>query len=105
MVAGTAQRIALDGRLDQDNAAARLAASENWFGGGQPLIVDLAGVERADSAGVALLLAWQRRAIASGVDLQFANIPAGIRAFIDLCGLTSVLSVEYPDNSAGADSG
>lgn len=98
----TAQRIALEGRLDQDNAAARLADSEGWFGGGQSLIVDLAGVERADSAGVALLLAWQRRAIASGADLQFTNIPAGIRAFIDLCGLASILPVEDSGNSATA---
>lgn len=93
MDTGSARRITIDGRLDQGSAAGRLVDSEGWFDGQQSLIIDLAQVERADSAGAALLLAWQRRAIATGVELDFIHIPASIRAIVDISGLASVLPI------------
>ncbi|NNC23884.1 STAS domain-containing protein [Salinisphaera sp. USBA-960] len=94
----SARRIAVDGSLDQVSAPARLAESKTWFATSEPLTLDLAGVEHADSAGAALLLAWQRRAAAAGVALTFANTPASIRGIAHVCGLDPVLLIA-PDES------
>lgn len=47
---------------------------------GTVLIVDLDGVERADSAGLALLVECLRAARARGGDLRFLNVPAQLVA-------------------------
>ena len=54
-------------------------------------VFDLAGVRAADSSGVALLLAWQRRARDAGQKLTFINVPANIDALANLYGLDGVL--------------
>lgn len=83
----------VDGQLDVDNVPARLRESTGWFDGGQTLI-DLSGVTRADSAGVALLLEWMRDADAAGGRLRFVNAPAQIRAIIDFCALGDVIPLD-----------
>jgi len=67
--------------LEQGNAA--IQAGETEF--------DLGGVRAVDSSGVALLLAWQRRARDAGQKLTFINVPANIDALINLYGLDGVL--------------
>lgn len=67
--------------LEQGNAAIR--AGETVF--------DLGGVRSVDSSGVALLLAWQRRARDAGQKLTFINVPANIDALVNLYGLDGVL--------------
>lgn len=54
-------------------------------------VFDLGGVRAADSSGVALLLAWQRRAREAGQKLTFINVPANIDALANLYGLDGVL--------------
>ncbi len=70
-----------DAALEQGIAAIR--AGETVF--------DLGGVRAADSSGVALLLAWQRRARDAGRKLTFINVPANIDALANLYGLDGVL--------------
>ena len=55
-------------------------------------VFDLGGVRAADSSGVALLLAWQRRASDAGQKLTFINVPANIDALAHLYGLDGVLA-------------
>ena len=55
-------------------------------------VFDLGGVRAADSSGVALLLAWQRRARDAGQKLTFINVPANIDALTQLYGLEGVLA-------------
>lgn len=55
-------------------------------------VFDLGGVRHADSSGVALLLAWQRRARDAGQKLTFINVPSNIDALTALYGLDGLLA-------------
>ncbi|MBQ5938682.1 lipid asymmetry maintenance protein MlaB [Massilia sp. ZL223] len=54
-------------------------------------VFDLAGIQAADSSGVAMLLAWQRRAQAAGQRLRFINMPDNVRKLAALYGVDSLL--------------
>ena len=54
---------------------------------------DLAAVSEVDSAAVALLLAWQRQAIAQGGRLALSNVPAGIASLARLYGVDTLLDL------------
>ncbi|ROO27141.1 sulfate transporter [Salinisphaera orenii MK-B5] len=87
---------AVSGELDAETAPRRLRDSEHWFDRGAETVIDLSGVTRVDSAGVALLLAWVRDARAAGASLRFVNAPAQMRAIIDFCALNDVIPVGEP---------
>jgi phospholipid transport system transporter-binding protein len=55
------------------------------------LAADLHGVTRADSAGLALLLAWRAGCKAKGHDLYFTNVPDRLLALAKLTGAESLL--------------
>lgn len=84
-------RWVLAGPLTINNVAAVLAASI-----GVPLPttgrVDLKGVDPVDSAGVAVLLEWKRRAAAEGVALAFEDIPPTMASLAELYGVDGLLS-------------
>ena len=84
-------RWVLTGPLTINNVAGVLAASV-----GVPLPttgrVDLKGVDPVDSAGVAVLLEWKRRAVAEGVDLAFENVPPTMASLAELYGVDGLLS-------------
>ena len=67
--------------LEQGTAA--IGAGETVF--------DLGGVKAADSSGVALLLAWQRRAVAAGHRLTFINVPDNVQKLASLYGVDTLL--------------
>jgi phospholipid transport system transporter-binding protein len=54
--------------------------------------IDLKGVEPVDSAGVAALLEWKRRALAEGVELAFENVPPTMASLAELYGVDGLLS-------------
>ncbi|GAB3678934.1 STAS domain-containing protein [Salinisphaera aquimarina] len=81
----------LSGELDAETVPRRLRESENWFERGEETVIDLSGVTRADSAGVALLLEWVRDAQTNQASLSFVNAPAQMRAIIDFCALNDVI--------------
>jgi phospholipid transport system transporter-binding protein len=54
-------------------------------------VFDLGGVKAADSSGVAMLLAWQRRAQQAGQRLSFINVPENVRTLAALYGVDSLL--------------
>jgi phospholipid transport system transporter-binding protein len=82
---------ALAGPLTIGNVASVLAASI-----GMPLPstgrVDLKGVDPVDSAGVAILLEWKRRALAEGMQLAFENVPPTMVSLAELYGVGELLS-------------
>ena len=84
-------RWVLAGPLTINNVAGVLAASA-----GVPLPttgrVDLKGVDPVDSAGVAVLLEWKRRALAEGVQLAFENVPPTMVSLAELYGVDELLS-------------
>jgi len=57
------------------------------------ILIDLHGVERADSAGVALLIEWQRMAGQQQKAIRFHNIPEQMLAIARLSGVDELLSL------------
>ena len=67
-------------------AAARAGMGpERWREGA--LAFDLGGVRTADSAGLALLVSWQRAARREGGGIHFRGTPPALRAIAGLCGV------------------
>ena len=85
------ERWMLSGALSMDSAAGVLAASREV-----PLpasgVISLDGVDRVDSAGVAVLLAWKRRAAMEGKSLSFAEVPPNLAALAELYGVAELLA-------------
>ena len=78
------------GPLTFDTVEAVRAAVGGEFaphGGDGPVILDLAAVEPADSAGLALVVEWHRAARRAGRRIHFRSVPGGLRAIAGLCGV------------------
>ena len=88
------EAVHISGELDADSVPARLRESEHYFVPGQDTVIDLSGITRADSAGVALLLDWLRQAKAAQASLTYRNAPAQMRAIIDFCALGDVVPLQ-----------
>lgn len=59
-----------------------------------PATLDLAGVERIDSAGIALVIEWARRARLSGAAMHLVNVPAGMTSLARTTGLDRLLNID-----------
>jgi phospholipid transport system transporter-binding protein len=55
------------------------------------LTIDLSGVTRADSAGMALLVEWQRLARAEGGKVKLVNMPPQVVRMVRVTGLEELL--------------
>ena len=78
------------GALTVDSAAAVLAASEDAE---LPAtgVITLRGLRAVDSAAIAVLLSWRRRAAAESKTLTFADVPASLVALAQLYGVEGLL--------------
>ena len=54
---------------------------------------DFAATQQADSAGVALLLCWQRAAQKRGVTLRLLNLPASLQSLAQLYDVAEFLAI------------
>lgn len=83
-------RWTVTGPLTVDSAAEVLEASQD-----APLpetgVVALGSVDTVDSAAVAVLLSWQKRARIEGRKLAFADVPASLAALAQLYGVQDLL--------------
>jgi phospholipid transport system transporter-binding protein len=87
--------IAVTGTLTFETVPRFYEESAAWLAGGEePLSVDLAGVARADSAGLALLLEWRQRSEAAGRRLVYVNPPEQLRHLARVSGLTQALGFD-----------
>ena len=84
--------IRVSGDLTFDSVPGMVAKTPKFTDGGK-IIVDLSGVEKADSAGLALLLGWIRNSRNAGSELHFSNVPAQIQSLVRVAGLESLLRV------------
>jgi len=87
-------RYVVSGELTFATVPAVWRETREWFSEGGAIAVDLAGVSRADSAGLALLLEWLRSAKQRGAPVVFEHMPAQIRAIARLSALESVLDMD-----------
>lgn len=85
----TTQTVA--GVLTFDTVSRLYKTSDSWFAGEGEMVIDLAQVTRADSAGLALMVEWLRRAQVAGRRLHFANIPEQMQTLIRVNGLQGAL--------------
>lgn len=95
MVTATVERdgdtLRVRGELDFDSVADLWAISEAMIRTEQILWIDLSGVRRSNSAGVALLVEWLRQAGRRQRELVFINIPAQMRSIIAIADLDTIL--------------
>lgn len=62
--------------------------------GQSDVVIDLGGIDHADSGAVALLLEWLRQGRECGTSIRFRGIPPQMRAIIDLSDLGQLLPLE-----------
>lgn len=89
--AGEAGRWRLRGALTFATVPALVGEGERVLAGGGEWRIDLAGVTQADSAGLALLMRWLRRAAAQGARLRYEHMPAQMQAIAHASGLEALL--------------
>lgn len=88
----TANRIELTGVLDHQSVAEVLAQSRDWFNGSD-LIISLQGISQTNSAGLAMLLEWQKIARHKQVSIQYHALPEQLRNIARAYGVDQLLPV------------
>ena len=83
----------LQGKLDYVSVPSVLRHAGVDMLGKAQLTVDLNGVTRADSAGLALLVEWLRESELAGNSINFVNVPAQLLSIARVCGLEEILSL------------
>lgn len=81
----------LHGELSFDSVPTLWRRSAELWRVEATVTVDLAGVARADSAGLALLADWARQARARGLTLTYHDMPEQMRDLARVSGLDRVL--------------
>lgn len=105
MKADPAGRLALSGRLNSAEVAALYRHSQDWRKHGLPQVIDLAGVEHADSSALALLLEWRAWAEQAGQPIRFINVPRSLCIMASLSQIESLLGWRTVDFDANEESG
>lgn len=92
------------GALDFESVPALYTHTDALLAAG-PIELDLAGVERANSAGVALLLEWRRQAHRRGVELHLRELPTQVLQIARLSDAEALVSgacaAPSPDATVG----
>jgi phospholipid transport system transporter-binding protein len=95
MTTATAARngdtLAIVGELDFASVADLWESTQPLFQAEPIRRIDLSSVHRSNSAGVALLAAWLHTAHHDQRQLVFVNVPAQMRAIIQVAGLETIL--------------
>lgn len=92
---------ALTGPVTFATAGALLDAGRAQFGGHSAIAVNLKGVSRVDSAGLALLLEWLRQARVGRRAMTFTALPEKLLAIARLSGVDGLLTGDY--SAVGSD--
>jgi phospholipid transport system transporter-binding protein len=86
-------RYALSGELGFASAPALWPQGERLFRtAGSVVELDLAGVVRADSAGLALLVTWQACAQSAGCTLRYTSVPERLLAIARISDADSLVA-------------
>ena len=71
----------------------RLVAEDPELAGNGELTVDLSGLTKVDSAGLALLLGWIRTIRQAGGEVKFSGIPVHLRSLVRIADLESLFGL------------
>jgi len=80
------------GTLDFDTAPEALEAVAPIVERGAVSRIDLGGVTRSNSAGLALMIEWLAVARRAGHALAFENVPEGLRQLAGVCQVDALIS-------------
>ena len=85
-------RIELSGVLDHASVSQVLAQSADWFGS-DAVHISLQGVTQSNSAGVALLLEWQKIARQKQLTIQYHALPEQMLNIARAYGVDQLLPI------------
>lgn len=88
---GADDRLVVAGELDFTTVVRLRETAQPLLGAGADVRIDLQGITRSDSAGLALLVDWMRAAQRLGKPIQFLNIPPQMLAIARVSSLDQVL--------------
>ncbi len=83
----------LSGEISYSNAALAIREAPQGIIGQAAAELDLKGLRRADSATLAVLIAWSARARRQGTKLRYTNAPAGLLNLARLCDVDELLAL------------
>ena len=83
-------RFAVNGELDKFSVPAFWRSTSGFLNSGN-ITIDLTGVRRCDSAGLALLIQWVREAGNQSVEISFTNLPDQLVHIAEASGLEDIL--------------
>ena len=83
----------VSGAITFTNAARVLAHVPQAPRTGTPLVIDLSALENADSATLAVLIAWAAAARGRGGKLLYQRAPQGLRNLARLCAVDVLLGL------------
>lgn len=87
-------KLKVGGELTFATVTGILGQSRELFAkAGESIEIELDGVERVDSAGLALLIEWMRMASAQGKTIRFFRLPEQMMAIAAASDLESILPV------------
>jgi phospholipid transport system transporter-binding protein len=86
-------RFCLEGVLDFGTVTRLAASGSDFLKRDARVDIDLAGVQAANSAGLALLLEWLDMARERGVSLTYRNLPESLLRIAAVSNLESMLPV------------
>ena len=92
-------RFALCGDMSFDTVERILRASEKLFDDQSDIEVDLSGVAKTDSAGLALLLEWIASAKHSKREIRFAEVPVKVLEIAQTTEVDDFLKRFYSSSS------
>jgi phospholipid transport system transporter-binding protein len=81
----------VSGELGFATVPGLLSSTARSMRGEGAIEVDLAGVTRADSAGLALLIEWTAASDRVGRKIRFIHVPAQLLSIARVCGLEEIL--------------
>lgn len=94
LVASAPGRFQVTGEMIFATVPALAARSGALFADAGEVTIDLGAVERADSAGLALLVEWLRQARSADRALRFSRVPEQMLAIARVSGLEAVLPLD-----------
>ena len=83
----------VSGAISYANAAQALVHAPQAARAGAPLAIDLSALENADSATLAVLIAWSAQAARRGASLRYQRAPQGLRNLARLCEVDALLGL------------
>jgi len=87
--------IRLNGSLNFYTVPALEKSLDKLLKKNQAITVDLSGISRSDSAGLALMIEWLKRATHANIELTLLNLPAQMQNITRVSNLAGVLPLQH----------